>query len=73
MEDRKEQRKKFMFSLSLNFTISKIIAIIILIVASVIDFSQKTGGRVLTFAIPFITVMLGVKQFIDNQRENRKY
>lgn len=54
-------------NIKIDLTFSKIMAFLIFGVVSYIDISQKTGGAVVMFAIPFVAIMLGVKQVVDGR------
>ncbi len=56
----------------INITFSKLMALMILILAFLMDFKSDKGGTVLMYAIPFIVVLVTGKQAIDMQKADKK-
>ena len=56
----------------INITFSKLTAIIILVMAFVLEFRCKTGGAIFQFALPFVVVLVTGKQFFDSRKEIKK-
>ena len=49
----------------INLTWSKIIALIVLISAVVLDLYLKTDGKIFMYSLPFVTFLITGKQFFD--------
>jgi len=58
-------------NLDLNITMSKLIALLVVIIAYVIDTRANTGGTNFMFALPFVNVIITGKQFFDNQANEK--
>lgn len=56
----------------LNITFSKLTALIILIMAFIMDFFNDRGGTVFMFALPFVVALITGKQYLDNQYKKIK-
>jgi hypothetical protein len=54
-------------NLDLNITMSKVIALLIVVLAYSIDTTAKTGGTNFMFALPFVNVIITGKQFFDKR------
>ena len=48
---------------------SKVMALVIIILAFVIDLEMKQGGSVFMFSIPFVVFLITGKQFIDSKKD----
>lgn len=53
---------------NLTITASKLMAFLVLFGALALDLFNK-DAKAFMFAIPFITAMIGVKQYLDNKKE----
>lgn len=51
----------------LNITMSKVTAILIVILAFAIDIQAKTGGTVFMFSMPFVNLIVTGKQYFDKK------
>jgi hypothetical protein len=51
----------------LNITFSKFIALVIIVLAFILDLKSGTGGSVFMFVIPFVNFIITGKQFIDSK------
>ena len=58
-------------SFYLNITYSKIIALLVLILAFVMDIMNDRNGTVFMYCLPFVVTLITGKQFLDkNKHEN---
>jgi len=53
---------------AITLTWSKIVALLILICALILDLKTGTGATAFMFSLPFIVVLITGKQFIDNKK-----
>ena len=54
-------------NISINITLSKVMAFLMLILAFVIDLMSDKHGTVFMFAIPFVAAMIANKQYNDRK------
>ena len=59
-------------NISMTITYSKAIALIIIVLAFLMDFLNDKGGTVFMFAIPFAVFLITGKQAIDWKKEKVK-
>ena len=54
-------------NISINITLSKVMAFLMLVLAFVIDLLSDKAGTVFMFAIPFVAAMIANKQYNDRK------
>jgi membrane protein YqaA with SNARE-associated domain len=59
---------KSFFNFSVTLTWSKIMALIIIALAFVIDILADKSGTVFMYSIPFVVFLITGKQFIDSKK-----
>jgi hypothetical protein len=62
----------FLMKFYLNITMSKIVAVLIIVLAFVLDAKQWTGGSNFMFALPFVTGIVTGKQYFDSKELEKK-
>jgi len=55
-------------SVNIELTWSKIMALIILVLAFIMDFANDKGGTVFMFSIPFANILITGKQYFDKSK-----
>ncbi len=55
---------------AITFTWSKLMAFFVLLYAYHMDLRVEGGHAALTYALPFILIMLGLKQALDSRKKN---
>ena len=53
----------------IEMTWSKVMALVIIVLAFTIDIHMKQGGSVFMFSIPFVVFLITGKQFIDSKKD----
>lgn len=54
----------------ITFTWSKIMALLVLLYAYHMDLRSEEGHAALAYALPFVLIMLGLKQALDSRKKN---
>lgn len=54
-------------NISINITLSKVMAFLMLVLAFIIDLLSDKAGTVFMFAIPFVAAMIANKQYNDRK------
>jgi len=60
------------FEIAITLTWSKIMALIILVLAFVIDIMASREGTVFMFSVPFAVALITGKQIIDSTKTNHE-
>ena len=58
--------------LSIEITYSKIMALVVIILAFCIDLHFDKGGQVFMFSVPFAVALITGKQIIDSTKTNHE-
>ncbi|NLH51829.1 MAG: hypothetical protein GX459_03160 [Bacteroidales bacterium] len=56
---------KFDVNFTLNFTVSKIMAFIVLLLATIIDLVSHANGSVFSLSLPVVVILITGKQYFD--------
>ena len=54
----------------ISLTWSKLVAVLVIILATAIDFKMELSGTVFMFSLPFVVFLITGKQFIDLKKKN---
>ena len=65
-----ESKSSFKFSIVLSW--SKIMSLLILVFAFILEMKYKTNGSVFMYAVPFSVALLTGKQLIDGQVKKKE-
>ena len=57
----------FMIKIRITITWSKIVALIMLILAFILDLGKGTNGTIFIYTVPFVAGMITGRQFIRNK------
>ena len=55
--------------LAITLTWSKIMALLVLVSSVGLDIYLKTDGKLFMYGLPFVSVMIGIKQVFDKDKE----
>lgn len=58
------------FKFNIELTWSKFVALIVLVLAFILDIQTKSGGTVFMFSIPFIVFLITGKQYLDTKKKS---
>ena len=64
--------EKGFFKVKIELTWSKLTALIMLVLAFVIDVKYNNGGTIFMYVIPFVVFLITGKQLIDGRKEIKK-
>ena len=63
---------KFNIEFLMTITWSKVVAVLVLVLAFLLDLKTESGGTVFMFAIPFVVFLITGKQLIDSRKNENQ-